>query len=75
MNTTIVKNDVRNLLLNQKRLEKEVSELRRIVAVAISDELSPITLRKAEMTSRLLDKGSGKRFGSIPAFNKYLKNL
>ena len=75
MNTTTLKYDVRNLFLNQKRLEKEIGVLRSVIGVALSDELSPNTLRKAEKTSLLLDKSGGKKFHSAKAFNKYLKAL
>ena len=75
MNTAISKNDIRALFLNQKRMEKELGALKRVVTVALTDELSPKTLRKAEKTSLFLDKNDGKKFYSATAFNTYLKAL
>jgi len=75
MSTTISRTDVRNLFLGQRMLEKELGVLKHIITTSFGDELSPKTLRKAEKTSRLLDKNGGEKFRSAMAFNKYLKEL
>ena len=76
MGLTITKNQYQELLNGQKKLEREVRELKRVVITEIEPEIRPEVLRRLDRISKQMDKGKhGAVIRNRRELTKYISGL